>query len=118
MAEQPLGQRSGGPRAAPISDWLAEHYGRYWARPLSARYFFARLTVSQPLTTSFLSTVALSFLPEPQSTVSVLPFRAFSVSLPAPPLNLLTPLLSVSLSLPLPPFNVSFPAPPLRLSLF
>jgi hypothetical protein len=50
------------------------------------RYLFARLTFSQPFVLSRLSTVAASFLPAPQSTVSLLPLRALTVSLPAPPL--------------------------------
>jgi hypothetical protein len=51
-----------------------------------ARGYFARLTFSQPLTLSLRSTVALSLRPEPQSTVSLTPFLALSVSFPAPPL--------------------------------
>jgi hypothetical protein len=50
------------------------------------RYFFARVTRSQCFTTSFLSTVALSFFPGPQSTVSFVPFFALIVSLPVRPL--------------------------------
>src|SRR4051794_39515825 len=45
-------------------------------RTVRPAYFFARLTFSQPLVLSFLSTLALSFFPEPQSTVSFLPLRA------------------------------------------
>lgn len=46
---------------------------------------YGRSTVSQRCTASFLSTVALSALPGPQSIGSASPFRALIVSLPRPP---------------------------------
>ena len=69
------------------------------------------------MTLSALSTVAESFFPAPQSTVSFLPFLALIESLPAPPLYLLTSLSPDSLSLPLPPSSESLPSSPASVSL-
>src|SRR3954465_14500119 len=97
--------------------WRALRATRHGCTPLREAGYLPRRTFSQPFTLSRLSTTATSFLPTPQLTVSFLPLRAFTVSLPAPPSYFFTPGPPVSLSLPPPPNSLSLPASPNSLSL-